>query len=472
MMPDSRTEPVTIAIIGSGFSGTMLAVHLLKAKLDYTLQVILIEKSQHFARGAAYGTLCPLHLLNVPALQMSAFPDDPHHFLKWAKERDTSVTPATFAQRLLYGKYLQDILEQAEAEKPALTQIRKINDEVVDLTIAGNPPFAVLHLGSGVSLVASKVVLALGNFVPDNPRISNEAFFASSNYFPDPYLCQQASLPGKPVLLIGTGLTMVDKAIELVANGHTGTIHALSRHGLLPEDHRVGLAKLPPPFAPDTLPQKITTLFHLMRQKAELSNDSPVEKEAVNWQQVIDSFRPLTQSCWQSLDYRERSRFLRHVRFLWDVLRHRMAPNVKAMIDSMLTTGQLKIHAGRILDMREIDNVIKVTVLRRPGAKDDNSGAKQYCLRVASVINCTGPASDYGRLDSPLVQSLIKQGLLKPDALSLGIDATVHGALLDKPGKPSDILFTLGPPLKGILWESTAVPELGQQAKQLANELT
>jgi uncharacterized NAD(P)/FAD-binding protein YdhS len=38
-------------------------------------------------------------------------------------------------------------------------------------------------------------------------------------------------------------------------------------------------------------------------------------------------------------------------------------------------------------------------------------------------------------------------------------------------GRPSDTLFTLGPPLRGQLYETTAVPEIRDQAAALARRL-
>ena len=61
-------SPITtrIAIIGAGFSGSLLAVQLLR-RFSPQARVYLVEKSAQFGRGLAYATGNPNHLLNVRA---------------------------------------------------------------------------------------------------------------------------------------------------------------------------------------------------------------------------------------------------------------------------------------------------------------------------------------------------------------------------------------------------------------------
>src|SRR5262249_39332223 len=108
-------EPFTVAVVGAGFSGVMTAVHLLRAKSARPVRVVMINRSGVFARGVAYGTKSPAHLLNVTAGRMSAFPDDPGHFARYAQSRDPSVTPGTFVRRSIYGEYLEHNLTEAIA---------------------------------------------------------------------------------------------------------------------------------------------------------------------------------------------------------------------------------------------------------------------------------------------------------------------------------------------------------------------
>ena len=83
------------------------------------------------------------------------------------------------------------------------------------------------------------------------------------------------------------------------------------------------------------------------------------------------------------------------------------------------------------------------------------------------MINCTGPAKDYARLNQPLIVSLRRSGWLVPDALRLGIETDIDGRLLAVDGNPTPGLFAIGPLRIPALWESIAIPEIRLQAAAL-----
>ena len=70
-----------------------------------------------------------------------------------------------------------------------------------------------------------------------------------------------------------------------------------------------------------------------------------------------------------------------------------------------------------------------------------------------------------------MVINLIKRGLITADEMNLGINALPDGTIIQKDHSVSTKLFTIGTLLKGILWESVAVPELRTQTQSLANLL-
>jgi uncharacterized NAD(P)/FAD-binding protein YdhS len=102
----SRTgSQFSIAIVGGGFTGAVVAAQLLR-KSRGSVSVVLIEKGARLGFGVAYGTQCKEHLLNVPAKNMNAYPDDPEHFLHWARSNyDSGAQPDDFLPRLVYGPY-------------------------------------------------------------------------------------------------------------------------------------------------------------------------------------------------------------------------------------------------------------------------------------------------------------------------------------------------------------------------------
>lgn len=451
----------TIAIIGGGFAGAAVAAQVLRDS-SASVSVVLVERSARLGRGIAYGTPCQQHLLNVPAKNMSAFSEDPEHFLRWARvNHDIGVTPGDFLPRQVYGRYVASVLQQETDSHP--DRFERVQDEAVSVRRLDR--VTEVQLRSGQSLFADKLVLALGNFPPGDPRLPGKTPH-SQHYVSDPWgpgaladvcsneICKEED---QSILLIGSGLTSIDVSIALRARGFAGTIHILSRRGLLPQNHRATATWTP--FWDGNSPKTIRGLLRLVRTQIKSA-----QKQGSGWRAVIDSLRPFSAAIWQSLSRQERRRFLRHVRPYWEVHRHRVAPEIGIPLVMQIQNGQLKIHPGRIEDYAEDANGVDVTY------RDRKTGDLKP-LRVARVINCTGPEADCRKLENPLLTSLLHQKLVRPDSLFLGLDTSEQGALLDAHGQPSDFLYTLGPSRKGSLWETTAVPEIRLQASQLASLL-
>jgi uncharacterized NAD(P)/FAD-binding protein YdhS len=461
----------TVAIIGGGFTGATLAARLLQ-KAGGTISILLIERNARPGRGVAYSTPCAEHLLNVRAKNMSAHADDPEHLLRWARRNyDPGVTPDDYLPRTVYGQYVASLLQQEIERHPG--QLEHVQDEAVAVTRFGDT--AEIRLRSGRALFADKVVIALGNFPPGDPRLPGRTPH-SLRYVSNPWTPNLSTLnlgkstslnpcvpgdaaPDKDILLVGSGLTSVDVAITLREQGFRGIIHILSRRGLLPQTHK---ATAPwPAFLEhdDPSPRNIRALLRLIRTQIKSA-----EKAGVGWQAVIDSIRPFTQEIWQSLSLKERRRFIRFLRPYWDVHRHRIAPAIGARISSQIEDGQIKIHAGRIKAYAEDFDGVDVSY------RDRESGQLET-LRVDQVINCTGPESDCRRVDDPFLRNLMRQKLARPDSLFLGLDVSSDGALIDAQGTASNLLYAIGPVRKGSLWETIAVPELREQILDLSKVL-
>ena len=92
-------------------------------------------------------------------------------------------------------------------------------------------------------------------------------------------------------------------------------------------------------------------------------------------------------------------------------------------------------------------------------------------LSVDAVVNCTGPLTDITRSSDPLLLALRERGLAVPDPLFLGVACTAAGQLLDQDGRPIPGLHAVGSPRKGVLYESTAIPEIRAQAAEVARSL-
>jgi uncharacterized NAD(P)/FAD-binding protein YdhS len=449
------THP-TIAIIGAGFSGTLLSLSL-QTFAPAGTRIRLIEGAGRFATGPAYATANPNHLLNAPAGRMSAFADQPLDFLRWLQGRPESglggVVPSetTFAPRGLYGAYLQHLLERGVLDQRSC-RLELVDDQATG--VESSPDRVMVQLASGAVISADLAVLAVGlphsaACHPDIPVLEAASLWRRDSWTLDACVALD---PDAPVLLVGSGLTMVDTVISLLDAGHTGPIHAVSRHGLLPRPHAT---RPSPPIALPSLPKGLLPLVRRLRVEAAGTTD---------WRAVIDALRPIVPELWRSLSEQEQRRFVRHLRAFWDVHRHRMAPQIATRIDAAQASGQLMVRAGRVVDVAVDCGFAKVRVRRRSGWDPDT-------LTVARVIDCTGPGCDISSTTTPLLRNLFKSGVVRPDRLRLGLDVTEEGALVSAGGVVSQRLFAVGPLTRGSAWELTAVPELRRQCLDTARAL-
>jgi len=433
-----------VAIVGAGFSGTLLAINLLRHDGP---KATLIERAPAAGAGLAFGAASPEHLLNVRASNMSAMPDEPDHLVKWLEARGVEDAGKRFIPRLLYGRYLQDLLEEAMRREP--DRIAIVHGQAVAIGADGH-----VELADGRTIAADAAVLALGNLPPHDPPGIDWQAVGKDLYHSDPW--ERGVTDGLPldgtVLVLGTGLTMVDVTLSLVQQGFVGKIVALSRRGLLPHVHE---ATAPPPVIAERPPASNVPLLRFVRALAA--------KEG--WRRAVDALRPITQDLWRGASDVERRRFLRHLRAWWDVHRHRLAPDVAGRIAGLRQEGRLEIGGGRIEKIEPQGSRAEVTWWPR-GA----SASKR--ITVDRIVNCTGPQGDLLRSDEPLLRQLIAAGLVRPDGLRIGIDVDRQGQVIDAGGQASDTLFAIGPMTRGAFWEIVAVPDIRVQSWQLARRLS
>lgn len=430
----SRSERA-IVVVGGGASGVLCALRLAQAAPSE--RIVLCEPGP-LGRGVAYGTPCAEHLLNVPAGRMSAFAEDPDHFLRWLRRDRPQATGADFARRRDYGAYLASLLDAC----PSVERVQASVEEI--------EPFSGGFLVRPMGLPASSIVLALGNAPPADP--CPVAASEDARYVRDPWAPRtRALLAGAgSVLLIGTGLTMVDVVLELESLGHQGRIRAVSRRGLLPTHHRPPHGPpRPKPADPDAYPREALGLLRVIRRAARSEPD---------WRDAINDLRPITPDLWMRMPLAERRRFLDRLRPFWDVHRHRMAPEVAGRIGRARTEARLVIERARV-ERVVADATGAEVALRTPLGRRTE--------RVDLVVNCSGPCVDPLRAH-PLLARLAERGLIRADPLRLGLDATPEGATIDARGAISRGIFAIGPLLRGVLWECTAIPEIRVQAERVA----
>ncbi|MBV8118205.1 MAG: FAD/NAD(P)-binding protein [Candidatus Eremiobacteraeota bacterium] len=437
-MTTSRTG-YDVAIIGAGFCGTMVAVHLAD---EPRVQTVIFERDT-FARGLAYATESPRHLLNLAAARMSALPDTPGSFVDYLGDGD----PGAFAPRRDYAAYLRGVFERATAER---TNVARRHASVVALQPTSDD--FRLTLDSGQTLQARNVVLAIGLFPPSDDMV-DESARQSPHYLADPWSLDFDALFGN-VLTIGTGLTAIDVLVELHHRGFEGTVTALSRHGLLPQPHAPYGEALQT--ALDRHGARAT--FRSVRKAI-----AGVAKRGGDWRAVVDGVRPQSQEIWQGWSLREKQRFLRHLRPYWETSRRRVPPEAYRTVVALQREGRFRRVTGRI---RAID----VVPHERFRVETEHAGDVRH-LDVDWIVNCTGPRNDVTKINDPLVRSLLRQGLIAPHPTGLGIQATPRGRVIRADGTPSHNLFATGSLLRGVLYESVSVAELSGQMQTLAQRL-
>jgi uncharacterized NAD(P)/FAD-binding protein YdhS len=436
-------ETYDVAIIGGGFSGTMVAVNLSRLSQG-RLRIALIEGKSKHGPGLAYGTKDAEHLLNVRAGGMGAFADNPGHFHEWLMRQPgalAATTPDTFMPRLVYGQYLREVLEQARTLQGG---IDLLNARITGVEPTGNS--YDLMDASGLVARARKIVLALGNFPPMDQWLDPYA----------PGIATRLCGPGD-VFLVGTGLTALDMLVTMARDKPSGKIHLLSRSGLFPQVH-MPLKAYPVFLDPDQLPRSAFELLTMIRR--EVRNAA---QAGIGWQDVIDTMRPLNQRIWQALPLPEQKRFLKRVRSFWDTHRHRSAPEVMAAKNTLEDQQRLVQHKGSFVSAM-VDG-------ERVGVTWQPSHGERQTIVVECAVACTGPQTDLQKVDDPLIRNLLGQGLILPDPLRLGMDTGPDGEVLGRDGKPTPGLYTIGTWRKGRLYESVAVPELRGQAADLASAL-
>lgn len=415
------------------------------------MDVYLLDRNRAFGKGVAYATEVDGHLLNVPAASMSAHAEEPAHFLGWLKGKGRQVEDSAFLPRGLYGTYLQEILGRSADVSTVSADVQSLGVDDGGITLA---------LSDGRSLGVDQAVLCMGNFPPVSPVEEHIDEHCVDHYVADPWHSGRLSevKPDDTVVLIGTSLTMVDVVLELVAKGHRGRLVAVSRRGLLPAAHR----KAQParsPFTLEHLPNDMANLVHVLRAAADEE-----QSRGGDWRTIVDSLRPHTQALWKRLPMAERHRFMRHVRPYWDVHRHRLAPQVAEQLADLQRAGRLEIVAGRVHEITARADGVRVRIARR------RSAAREV-VDGGWVINCSGPALDYSRIDDPLLVSLFAGGFVRPGPLRLGLDVDDDYRVIDRTGSASARLFAIGPVIRGVLWETTAVPDIRRQCAALAKTL-
>ena len=453
-----RIATPDVAVIGAGFAGVALAVRLLWTLPDGA-QLLLVGTPGETGHGCAYGTELPDHLLNVRAGRMSVVSDEPYHFVSWLRQHGhgNADLEESYQPRPLYGTYLRDTLYKSSAAQRGRVRTEVHEGTVIDLERQAGG-FAV-QLGDGQRVKAKAVILATGNARGDFPFGVGDAGDAIDFMIRDPFFDYRMKSIGTDtrVLLVGTGLTMVDQLLRLEANGHQKPVTAVSRHGLLPSAHPSRPRGVRQPELPVG-----ASLAALLR--SFIADSRQAIREGDDWQSVLDGIRPHLPRLWRGLSPADRARFFRHAEAFWSVHRHRMAPSIGTRVAAMQSEGRFTIRAGRVVGLRRARQGVTVALRPRGVTTID-------LLSFDWMINCSGIRPRGARTD-PFIATLVGRGLARSAGLAGGIDVTLDSRVVGRGGVPEPGLFAAGPLTVGTFFEITAVPEIREQAARVAKAAT
>lgn len=442
-----------LVIVGGGFSGLCSAYHLLTHDLvPPSFRCAIIEPDERLGAGLAYRTDSPHHLLNVRARGMSITENDPGSFARWLRDEAPEFSPDDFVPRGLYRRYTNACLARAleQRQAGALTVLR---DEVLAVAPEEASQGYRLRLKSERIIRAGIVVLAIGNLPPcsslDNSPLRS------------PW-CTFDGYPGlRTMAIVGAGLTALDVILEAEACGFAGHCWVISPHAQFPRAHHEPHVPVPPDLREwaselAAARPKLRPLLRAFQQK---------RKSGVDWQHLVDSLRRYAPSFWSGFDVRDKRRFLRYFRPLWNIHLHRSCRKSMQVISRLKEAGRLEQLAARVTGVEKWEGggEYAVRLLLQ--------SATLQTLDVDMAVNGTGLFSDILRTDSPLIGQMIRDHLAQPDEFRLGLKVNGTGQLLSADGVVRTDLFAIGTLRRGEELECTAVPEIRKQVLCMIEEI-
>jgi uncharacterized NAD(P)/FAD-binding protein YdhS len=462
------TQLMRVAIVGGGFSGAVTAMHLAR-NAPIPMAIDVIEPRATLGGGVAYSATDPAHRINVPANRMTVFADDPNQFDRWLHAHQAmNGDPAAlwrdgsaFPQRGLFGRYIAELVACAGNSTPgvAIHHHRTVVDD-----IAHGPGGFTLRLQEGRTLRADLVVLAVSHPPPSVPVQLRGPQAAGAPVIDDPWRpgALDAIAPDASVLVVGTGLTMADVVSTLDRRGHRGPILAVSRRGLLSRGHAFGDIAKRNWFAESAPCHTARGLCRAVRAQVRAAS-----LDGQPWQAVFDDIRANARRLWACLDVTERRRLLRHLRPYWDVHRFRIAPQAEQTIALLRARGQFRSLAASLRGGAWDGTRVWVRLHKR-GAEH----GLETEIEADAVIVTTGPAHDGAIASNPALASLALAGLIRPDAVGLGLDVDASNRAIGADGVALPTLLVAGPLARGQVGELMGLPQVSDHAEQVAKTAT
>ncbi|WP_267550879.1 FAD/NAD(P)-binding protein [Rhizobium rhizogenes] len=438
-----------IAVVGRGFSGMMMAIALMKT-VRFPFHLQLFDPNSSVSGGQALASGHSSEILNSRVRDLSVSAGDPDDFNQWlsANAPFRSAVPAAipgflqiFVPKSIFSDYVYQRFSEAFSSRRDVTVqvssemvfgVRRIrgNRFVVDGDGSANAPFDM-------------VVLATGYGMTDQQS-------PASDLANIPTTVRARRLVSRPhTILLGSGLRVVDRLLQMRDNGYTGQISMVSRRGFLPQSHTRNNAD--PVFPADEMPNQLSEIVRFIRKACD-----GAEANGQSWQSIMNGLRKHARSLWRSLPAGQKQQFNRHLRALYDSHRNRLPEALHVRLQQELAEGNTLLRRGHLIRRTPTGLVL------RPAGRQDTEQ-----LYADDVIDCRCQSAD---LSVPLLRNLIEAGLAVPDELGLGLAVEATGAL-EVDGRTTEGLFAIGPLGLGSLPDIDLVPEIVTQAYAAAESM-
>jgi uncharacterized NAD(P)/FAD-binding protein YdhS len=440
----------SIAIIGGGASATLLLAQLSVQLTNSSVPVniYIIEPKAAFKVGLAYAVEHPSFILNVAAKQMGAWAQKPTDFYEWLtqyphiwKPLHPDFTAVNYGQddfvpRMIYGEYLRWIFDNsvaAAAEKNI--KVHKISASAHRVSAEQHASLLHIELDTCESLLVDMVVVATGNSLQKQPHLCGKNIFLS------PYqteFLQQDWRTYKNIIVVGSGLSMVDTIQYLTYENYTGNIQVFSRHGLIPLPHLqpgsqqlVACGELLGVTSARNLLKKIRTYI--------VEND----KKNIPWQSTLNSLRQDTNRIWLSLPQHEQKKLSRLLPW-WNIARHRIPLVAYELINRLQREKKLTITKGEVKRAEHSDDYFLI-----------NLKHKNAMIKAEKMIICSGYCY-HQQLEKLCGNLLDKETFNNSGNFKLSNHYPLYG---------------IGPALSNFLFETTAINEIRQQSLKIATAI-
>ncbi len=431
----------SVGIIGGGFSG-LSALSALVRHATTPLQVSVYGPDAVLGRGKAYSTQDPEHLLNVRAGAMGAHAGLDADFYAWLSAQKSPYQATDFVPRALYGRYIDHVLaDTLVAARAKDIRVFMVHEKAVDVQPAGAQLLVKTAAGAQEH---QAVILACGNDRPRLPLLGT-GVLQHAGWWRNPYQSGRWHDIAKAghIVIIGSGLSMIDALVTITREKYDGDITAVSRHGHIPMAH-ASVSKSFTWTSEDA--QAIRTLSQLLRQVRV-----KVASSGADWRDVLDGVRPYANDIWRGFSVRDRQRAQRYMSF-WNNHRHRIPQAMHDMVSNLVGAGQLRLVAGRVDRVEVMGSSLNVHT---------SAGVKEGQI----VMNCLG--YDYRIVpgDGSLLSTLVSSGLV---GMTEGFPCPAYDSLQMHADHK---LYGIGPLWQGHFIESTAVRDIRLQADQVARDI-